>query len=107
MHGLEQSGDFDNASPLFPGNTQLNLVFKRRKIDTLLNYLLYCNLDLDLGPRKNTLTPAERETAMSFSVTAPAVAPADPVVTEYEITGMEVIIKDMFLQVRLPPHSLS
>lgn len=86
--------EFDSSSPIFPANTQINLVFKRRKIDDLLNYLLPCNLNIDKGSTVNTLTSAERTHALTFKVAGLTGS------TSYEIIKAEIVIKAMHLQVR-------
>ena len=93
------SSEFDQTSPLFPANTQLNIKFTRRPVASLLNYMLPTNLNLNLGAANENLTVDQRATALNFSVTAPAVGDADPVVTQYNITGIAVNIQNMYLQV--------
>jgi hypothetical protein len=96
---LGDNSDFDQTSPLFPANTQLNIKFTRRPVASLLNYMLPTNLNLNLGAANENLTVDQRATALNFSVTAPAVGDADPVVTQYNITGIAVNIQNMYLQV--------
>jgi hypothetical protein len=62
--------------------------------------MLPTNLDVTLGTSNLRLTAAERSAALNFTIITPAAAAdAEPVVNQYEITGVEVVIKDMYLQV--------
>jgi hypothetical protein len=93
LSALGPISPFGSASPIFPAHTQLNIVFKRRKADTLLNYMLPYNLNYNLGTSKKSLTNAERTTALTFSVKT------GNTTTEYIITGIEFILHDIYLQV--------
>jgi hypothetical protein len=95
------NNEFDQTSPLFPANTQLNIKFTRRPAANLLNYMLPTNLNLDLGAANNSLTVDQRNAALNFSVTAPPVGNALPVVTQYTITGIVINLQNMYLQVGL------
>jgi hypothetical protein len=96
---LGDNSDFDQTSPLFPANTQLNIKFTRRPVANLLNYMLPTNLNLDRGAASESLTVDERAAALNFTVTAPAVGDAEPVVTQYSITGIAINVQNMYLQV--------
>jgi hypothetical protein len=96
---LGDNSDFDQTSPLFPANTQLNIKFTRRPVANLLNYMLPTNLNLDRGAASESLTVDERAAALNFTVTAPAVGDAEPVVTQYSITGIAINVQTMYLQV--------
>ena len=96
---LGDNSDFDQTSPLFPANTQLNIKFTRRPVANLLNYMLPTNLNLDRGAASESLTVDERAAALIFTVTAPAVGNAAPVVTQYSITGIAINVQNMYLQV--------
>ena len=96
---LGDNSDFDQTSPLFPANTQLNIKFTRRPVANLLNYMLPTNLNLDRGAASESLTVDERAAALNFTVTAPAVGNAAPVVTQYSITGIAINVQNMYLQV--------
>ena len=101
-HNMLRGGnnvEFDQTSPLFPANTQLNIKFTRRAAANLLNYMLPTNLNLDLGAANNSLTQGQRDGALNFSVIAPAVGNAEPVVTQYIITGIAINLQNMYLQV--------
>jgi hypothetical protein len=100
-HNMLRGGniEFDQTSPLFPANTQLNIKFTRRPVANLLNYMLPTNLNLDLGAANNSLTQDQRDAALNFSVIAPAVANAQPVVTQYVITGIAINLQNIYLQV--------
>jgi hypothetical protein len=94
------SSEFDQTSPLFPANTQLNIKFTRRPAANLLNYMLPTNLNLDLGAANNSLDQDQRNNALTFSLTTPAAVEDDPpVVTQYTITGIAINIQNMYLQV--------
>jgi len=86
-------GDFESQSPLFPAHTQLNITFKRRNVESLLNYMVPYNLNYSRGSADSKLTAVERAAALTFSV------PNGAVFTDYIITGVEVVIKDIYLQV--------
>jgi hypothetical protein len=110
---------FNSSSPIFPANTQINIIFKRRQIKSLINYLLPTNLNYLYGSQKSTLDADERETALSFSLYEPAPAPApapaadddddivapapapaaDDVLVDWDIIDVEINIKDLYLQV--------
>jgi hypothetical protein len=104
---------FNSSSPIFPANTQINIIFKRRKLKNLVNYLLPTNLNYLYGSQKSTLSEDERKTGLSFTVKEPAPAPAvgasaaaiaaaaqaPDVLIEYLITNVEININDIYLQV--------
>lgn len=107
---------FNGVSPIFPANTQMNIVFKRRKLDTLINFLLPTNLNYDFGSQKSTLEELERQTALSYTVktqpaavaavgeaniaaAAAAAAAAPPINVEWEVVNVEINIKDIYMQV--------
>ena len=110
---------FNSSSPIFPANTQINIIFKRRQKKSLINYLLPTNLNYLYGSQKSTLDADERETALSFSLYEPAPAPApapaadddddivapapapaaDNVLVDWDIIDVEINIKDLYLQV--------
>jgi hypothetical protein len=91
---------FDAASPLFPAHTQLNLTMKRRPPAQLLNFMLPENLDVLRGSTVGQLTLAERNAALQYTLTemdnsAPPVA----VVRHYRILSVNIVLKDVYLQV--------
>jgi hypothetical protein len=110
---------FNSSSPIFPANTQINIIFKRRQKKSLINYLLPTNLNYLYGSQKSTLDADERETALSFSLYEPAPAPApapaadddddivapapapaaDDVLVDWDIIDVEINIKYLYLQV--------
>ncbi len=94
MMALSPLTDFDSSAPIYPANTQLNLKFRRRKVDTLLNFMLPYNLNYNKGSTDKKLTAAERTTALTFSVPV-----AGGGFTDYLISGVEIVLKDMYLQV--------
>jgi hypothetical protein len=92
---LKSNQEFDPTSPLFPANTQLNIVFTKRKENNFLSYMLPFQLDSTLGSSTNTLTAIERAAATTFRVTT-----VNPVASaDYQITRVDISIKDMYLQV--------
>lgn len=92
--------DFDPTSPLFPANTQLNIVFTKRDVPNFLAYMLPYQLDPAFGTKKNTLTEAERTAALTYTVETPgAGAGAAAVRTRYVIDSVQIQIKDLYLQV--------
>jgi len=86
---------FDQNSPVIPAHTQINAKFTRRPAEQLLNWMLPSNLDYDLGSRARGLDDGQRRSALNFT------ALANIVNTQYQITGMEVVIRDLYLQVRI------
>jgi hypothetical protein len=104
---------FNSSSPIFPANTQINIIFKRRQIKNLINYILPTNLNYLYGSQKSTLDADERRTALSFTLkeAAPAPAPAavgavvappaPDVFVDWDITNVEINIKDLYLQVNI------
>ena len=93
LAALGPISEFDSYSPLFPAHTQINLNFKRRKVDTLLNFMLPYNLNYKKGSSTNKLTATERSSALTFRV------PDAAAFKDYSIKGIEVKISDMYLQV--------
>lgn len=90
--------EFDQTSPMFPANTQINLKFTRRPQADLINYMLPTNLNLDLGASNNVLTQAQRNAALNFTVIPPE---ANAVAVQYIINSVTVNIQDMYLQVQM------
>jgi hypothetical protein len=84
---------FGSSSPIFPAHTQLNIIFKRRNVGTLLNFMLPYNLNYTKGSTHKTLTQGEKSTALTYSVKE------GNAFKDYSITGMEIILKDIYLQV--------
>lgn len=115
---------FNSSSPIFPANTQMNIIFKRRKLKSLINYLLPTNLNYLYGSQKNTLSAGERLTALSYTITTQPAIPDQPAAdandaavqayqvavlqalvraptqTEWEISDVEININDIYLQVK-------
>jgi hypothetical protein len=96
---LMGNSDFDQTSPIFPANTQLNIKFSRRPVANLLNYMLPTNLNLNRGAASNSLTQDERNNALDFTVST-VNADGGVVNTEYRITGITINVQDMYLQVK-------
>ena len=86
---------FDQNSPVIPAHTQINAKFTRRPAEQLLNWMLPSNLDYDLGSRARGLDDGQRRSALNFTAFVAFVN------TQYQITGMEVVIRDLYLQVRI------
>ena len=95
---LGDNSEFDQTSPIFPGNTQLNIKFTRRPAANLLNYMLPTNLNLDLGASHNQLTVDQRNGALNFTVSTIGAANA-VLLTQHSITNITINIRDMYLQV--------
>lgn len=76
-----------HASPLLPANTQLDITFHRRALDTnYLDYFLAENLDPVPGTQANLLTAAQCLTATSFNLRAAAAGQPDTIGTIRTIT---------------------
>lgn len=89
--------EFDPTSPIFPANTQLNIIFhRRRNIDFLLSMIPYA-LNPNLGSTSNELSLVQRAAATSFSLSTDA---NPPVVTEQRIQRVDISIQNMYLQVQ-------
>jgi hypothetical protein len=102
------SCDFDVASPLLPGNTQLNITLKRRKPpnNNWHRYLLPENLNVMTGSLTAQLSEDQWNTARRFTVKAPTEADPDAVET-YNILSVSVTLSDVYLEVNPPappPH---
>ena len=101
---LTSKHEFDPSSPLIPANTQINFVFNRRDTTKLINYFVPFNLNMELGTNSSVLTEEQRKLALTFTQITPppagAAPDAEPTRTNNIITGIEIIINDMFLQVR-------
>jgi hypothetical protein len=106
LASLGPVNEFDTSSPIFPAHTQLNIVFKRRATESLLSYMLPYNLNYGKGSSARVLTPGERNVALTYSVPDAAGA-----FTDYVISDVQFIIKDLYLQVYLvspfPPPAFS
>ncbi len=98
-------GEFDVASPLLPGNTQLNITLQRRKnVTNWRPYLLPKNLNVNSGSVAAQLEQGQWDTATRFTVPAPTKDDADAVVT-YDVVSVAVVISDIYLEVNIitPP----
>jgi hypothetical protein len=85
------SETIDKNSPLFPGNTQINLSFHRRQQNTLINFIYPYNLNTELGSQANTLDQGQRDEALTFKVPNPAAgAAAVPVLNVFDEDGNEI-----------------
>lgn len=91
--------EFDQTSPMFPANTQINIKFTRRANDTLINYMLPTNLSLERGPASNSNTPVQRTAATTFTTSARGENDAI-VLTAHAINSVTVNIQAMYLQVQ-------
>lgn len=105
---LTTKHEFDPSSPIIPANTQITCVFSRRDTTKLLNYFIPYNLNMILGTNSTQLTAEERKLALTFTRITPPPVGADPDAeatrTNYIISGVEIIINDMYLQVKLFYH---
>ena len=99
--------DFDVASPLLPGNTQLNITLKRRKPpnNNWHRYLLPENLNVMTGSLTAQLSEDQWNTARRFTVKAPTEADPDAVET-YNILSVSVTLSEVYLEVN-PPAPLT
>jgi hypothetical protein len=93
LTALNPLSPFGSFSPIFPAHTQLNISFKRRPDATLLNYMLPYNLNYETGSSSKTLTAAQRLTGLTYTVKT------GNTTTDYKITGIEFVLKDIYLQV--------
>jgi len=85
------SEPIDKNSPLYPGNTQINLSFHRRQQNTLINFIYPYNLNTELGSQANTLDQGQRDEALTFKVPNPAAgAAAVPVLNVFDEDGNEI-----------------
>ena len=95
LGAITKTLNFDNASPIFPANTQLDLVFQKRRKTNFLKYMLPFNLNPNLGTRQSTCTAEEYTNALTF--TQPATAGA--VAVTYIIERVDINVTNMYLQV--------
>jgi hypothetical protein len=85
------SEPIDKNSPIYPGNTQINLSFHRRQQNTLINFIYPYNLNTELGSQANTLDQGQRDEALTFKVPNPAAgAAAVPVLNVFDEDGNEI-----------------
>jgi hypothetical protein len=100
---ITQKHEFDPSSPIIPANTQINLVFTRRNPAKLINYIVPCNLNPELGSTQATLSAENRKNALTFSLLLPppagAVAGTAPTRHNYVISQVAVVLNDLYLQV--------
>lgn len=94
-----KSFDYNPTSPLFPANTQINLVFKKRNTDNFLNYMLPFMLNQTLGTKALRLTQNEKKEATKFSVTTRGAGAAAATTKTFIITKVEIDVKNVYLQV--------
>ena len=103
LGAITKTLNFDNASPIFPANTQLDLVFQKRKKTNFLKYMLPFNLNVNLGTRQSTCTAVEYTNALTFTQPATVALPA----VNYIIERVDIDVTNMYLQVSythlLPP----
>jgi hypothetical protein len=93
--------EFDQTSPMFPANTKINIKFTRRANDTLINYMLPTNLNLETGPASNSNTAVLRTAATAFTTSVRGADPAGNIVnTVHAINSVTVNIQAMYLQVQ-------
>jgi hypothetical protein len=89
--------DFDNTSPMFPANTQINIVFNKRNRTNFLQYMLPYALDVNLGSKKSVLTDEQKKLATSFSVESKG--SKVPQEITHIIKRVDIKIKDLYLQI--------
>ena len=85
---------YNTSSPIFPANTQINIVMHRRKNTNFLDFMLPFALNYQLGNTANQLTLAQRNTATQFQVTNDAGANVN-----IPILRVDVRLKNLYLQV--------
>lgn len=97
------SFDYNPISPLFPANTQLDIVLKMRKDRNFLPYMLPYQLDQSYGSSQSRLTVDQQKNALKFTTVTKTPAQGDAPATEttntFIITKVEIDIKDIYLQV--------
>lgn len=91
--------EFDSTSPMFPANTQVNLVFNKRKRTNFINSMLPYAIDPTTGTKNEALTAEERNQAASFKVITPK-ADGTVEVVSFIIKRVDITIKNMYLQVK-------
>jgi hypothetical protein len=87
---------YNTTSPIFPANTQMNIVLHRRKNTNFLDYMLPYGLNYQLGNTTNQLTIAERTAATQFQVTNPA-DPDENI--NIPIIRVDITLNNIYLQV--------
>lgn len=98
--------EFDPTAPLFPANTQLDIVFTKRNTTNFLNYMLPIKLDINLGNREESLTETQRQAATSFVVQTIREGGGGFDEKTYIITSVDINISDMYLQVMVILYSM-
>ena len=93
---LTRSNEFNASSPIYPAHTQIDVTFKKRNLNNLINYMLPYNLPGDLGTNATQLTAAQRRTATSFNLED---ANDAAVQNAYDITAVNVVLNDLYLPV--------
>ena len=95
---LLKGSEFDQNSPMIPAHTQINAKFVRLPKAKLINWMFPSNLDYDKGSTKRNLTARQRESALEYTVMREAPGANE----QYQITGVDVVIKDLYIQVGRP-----
>lgn len=95
------SSEFYPTSPIFPGNTQININFKKRNVTNFLPYMLPFKLSQSTGSTHSVLSAEQKKEATKFELesTVGEGADARKVKTTYIVTNVQVQIKSMYLQV--------
>lgn len=89
--------EFDATSPLFPANTQMNILFKKRKKNNFINFMLPFQLDPNLGSLANIMTAQKKQDACSINLKT--IVEGAEVVQKWVIGRVDINVKDMYLQV--------
>lgn len=89
----------ETSSPLFPANTQWDMIFKRRDTASLLNLMLGAKLKVDDGSSVDLLTNTERTRVLSFG--GAGLVPT----TKHTIIDVKIKLSDVYLQVKQPIFS--
>jgi hypothetical protein len=90
------STKYNTSSPIFPANTQMNIVLRRRRNNNFLDYMLPYNLNYQLGNTNNQLTAEQRTAATQFQVINPADANEN---VEIAILRVDIQLINIYLHV--------
>jgi hypothetical protein len=90
------STKYNSSSPIFPANTQMNIVLHRRKNTNFLDFMLPYGLNYQLGNTTNQLTQADRTAATQFRV---ANDEDQNEVMDIPIVRVDIQLNNIYLQV--------
>ena len=89
------STKYNTSSPIFPANTQMNIVLHRRRNNNYIDCMLPFGLDYQLGNTNNQLTAAQRTAATQFRVQVDE----EEAVANVPILRVDVQLNNLYLQV--------